>query len=337
MLRLKYVFLLAAAVFFLQPFNIALASDQGLIQFFANSSSNTFSNNIRNVIGKRALALKLRLDVYDANRSQQEQINQFRKYARPDVTAIVDLVDAGQCQELLDLAKEVKANVVFINEPPKPSAIEENERLWYVGNDNDIVAYKQGQMIVEYLKNNPQFDLNSNQILDIVLLRGGAENQASLRRTETLKSQLQGAQIKYRFIHDLDCEWSFEQAFNQISRLMSTEAQPIDLIIAHNDDMVLGAVNALQELNEFNDDYVLPPAFGVGGTLESINAMAIGEIRGTIRLDYLRIADLAVAISIGKRDYRTLSSLAGTAVNSHFITVPCNIILSSKENLADVY
>lgn len=134
---------------------------------------------------------------------------------------------------------------------------------------------------------------------NIVILQGPLGSSPELDRTAGIESVLE----KYPDIEVLakdTANWKRDEAVNKVKNWISSFGDDIDGIVAENDDMGLGAVQALKEAG------VSIPVVGIDGIEDGLNAVKNGEFIGS-SLQHGRVelaAGLAVAQKIVKgEDY----------------------------------
>jgi methyl-galactoside transport system substrate-binding protein len=94
---------------------------------------------------------------------------------------------------------------------------------------------------------------------------------------------------KNKYLVDQDGLWSSAAATNYMSTALAqyTESNKnmIELVIANNDEMALGAVSALQTAGYNKDGKKVIPVFGVDATDAAKSAIKSGSMIGTIKQD----------------------------------------------------
>jgi methyl-galactoside transport system substrate-binding protein len=76
----------------------------------------------------------------------------------------------------------------------------------------------------------------------------------------------------------------------------------IELVIANNDDMALGAVSALQGAGYNKQGGKVIPVFGVDATEAAKSAIAEGSMIGTIKQDAEGMADAILKIAVNLKN-----------------------------------
>lgn len=128
---------------------------------------------------------------------------------------------------------------------------------------------------------------------NIVILQGPLGSSPELNRTAGIEKVL----AKYPNIKVLakdTANWGRDQATNKVKNWLSSFGDKINGIVAENDDMGLGAVQALKEANK------KLPVVGIDGIQDGLAAVAAGDFIGS-SLQHGRVelaAGLAVALMV---------------------------------------
>ena len=131
-----------------------------------------------------------------------------------------------------------------------------------------------------------------------MLLEGEPSHQDSLVRTEWVIKTLQDNDIPINKLNGAIGNWERAQGSALMEEWLK-EYNNIDLIISNNDDMALGAIDAIERANNISGI----KAVGIDGTKEALEAIKEGKLLGTIESDKKEYAKAVVEIamsSIGK-------------------------------------
>jgi methyl-galactoside transport system substrate-binding protein len=103
------------------------------------------------------------------------------------------------------------------------------------------------------------------------------------------------------YLVDQDGLWSSAAATNYMSTILAQYSannnNMIELVIANNDDMALGAISALQGAGYNKQGGKTIPVFGVDATEAAKSAVAEGSMIGTIKQDAEGMADAILKIT----------------------------------------
>lgn len=245
---------------------------------------------------------------YDANGNQTTQTEQVQTaLAKGCSMLIVNVVDTGSddaAQNIINLAKAKNVPVIFFNRSVDQKVIESYDKCVFVGTDYEQAGHMQGKMIGEYvLANYGKLDLNNDGVISYVMFKGQEGNMEAIARTQygvedanaVLKAagkpelKFYDAANKNKYLVDQDGTWSSAAATNYMSTALAqyTESNKnmIELVIANNDEMALGAISALQTAGYNKDGKTVIPVFGVDATDAAKSAINSGSMTGTIKQD----------------------------------------------------
>ncbi|MFV0426719.1 MAG: substrate-binding domain-containing protein [Beutenbergiaceae bacterium] len=206
-----------------------------------------------------------------------EQANQVDQYINSAVDAIVIVpVQADSLGPQLEAAAAADIPVIAVN-----AALSEGAQLTASVLPDDIAAGEaEMRMMAEHLGGSGK----------IVVLQGPLGQSAELDRTEGIENVL----AEYPDIEVLAMDtanWRRDEAVNLMANWISAFGDDIDAVVAENDDMGLGALQALTEAN------MTKPIVGIDGIQDGLQAVVDGDFIGT-NLQHGRVelaAGLAVA------------------------------------------
>lgn len=284
------------------------ASAKGEISVFYYTFSDAYISTVRSSMDKILKDGGYTYNDYDANGNQTTQTEQVQTaLAKGSSMLIVNVVDTGSndaAQNIINLAKAQNVPVIFFNRSVDQSVIESYDKCVFVGTDYEQAGHMQGQMIGEYLVNNyDKLDLNGDGKISYVMFKGQEGNMEAIARTQygvedanavlekAGKPDLEfyDAANKNKYLVDQDGLWSSAAATNYMSTALAqyTESNKnmIELVIANNDEMALGAVSALQTAGYNKEGGKVIPVFGVDATDAAKSAIKSGSMIGTIKQD----------------------------------------------------
>ncbi len=295
------------------------ASNKGEISVFYYTFSDAYISTVRSSMDKILKGGGYTYNDYDANGNQTTQTEQVQTaLAKGSSLLIVNVVDTGSndaAQNIINLAKAQNVPVIFFNRSVDQSVIESYDKCVFVGTDYEQAGHMQGQMIGEYLVNNyDKLDLNGDGKISYVMFKGQEGNMEAIARTkygvEDADAVLEKAgkpalefydsANKNKYLVDQDGLWSSAAATNYMSTALAqyTESNKnmIELVIANNDEMALGAVSALQTAGYNKEGKTVIPVFGVDATDAAKSAIKSGSMVGTIKQDAQGMASAITTI-----------------------------------------
>lgn len=241
--------------------------------------------------------------IRDAAGSQRTQNDQVQELIDAGCNVLcVNLVDRADPSEIIDLARENEVPIIFFNREPVAEDLMQWDQLYYVGADAKESGVMQGELAAEAILENDQIDRNNDGKIQYVVLEGEPGHQDAIIRTENAVDTIKSKGIKLEKLSYGIANWNRAQAQNRMQQLISQYQNEIELVLANNDDMALGAVDAYKKLNR--TEAGMPVFFGIDGTDVGLDAVREQEIAGTVYNDKEgqaeAMAKLAVSIVIGE-------------------------------------
>ncbi len=247
--------------------------------------------------------LDIAMTVREASGSQQTQDDQVRELINAGCNVLcVNLVDRTDPSEIIELAREKDVPIIFFNREPVTEDMQRWEELYYVGADARQSGVMQGELAAEMIRKNTRIDRNRDGRIQYVVLEGEPGHQDAIIRTENAVNTLKKNGIELEKLSYGIANWNRAQAQNRMMQMISQHPGKIELVLANNDDMALGALDAYLKLN-FTET-ALPVFFGIDGTDVGLEAVRDGGLAGTVYNDKegqaAAMAKLAAALVTGE-------------------------------------
>lgn len=241
--------------------------------------------------------------IREAAGSQRTQDDQVKELIDAGCNVLcVNLVDRADPSEIIDLARENDVPIIFFNREPVAEDMMQWERLYYVGAFADQSGIMQGELAVELIQSDPSVDRNRDGKIQYVILEGEAGHQDAIIRSENVVETLKNNDIEIEKLSNGIANWNRAQAQNQMLQMISQHRSKIELVLANNDDMALGAIDAYEKLNY--TESALPVFLGIDGTDVGLEAVRDSRLAGTVYNDKEgqaeAMAELSVALVSGK-------------------------------------
>ncbi len=211
--------------------------------------------------------------------TQTEQIDNFiaQKY---DVL-VVNLVDLTAASTIIGKVKKANIPTVFINRQPSDADMALWDRITYVGAKAEDSGTFQGQIIADLWKAaGSKLDVNKDGVLQYVMLMGQAIHQDAALRTEYSIKALTDAGIKVEKLYQDRGDWDRVKGQEKMATAITQFGNKIEVVFGNNDDMALGAIEALKAAN-----MTTIPVVGVDATAPALDAVAKGTLVGTVLND----------------------------------------------------
>ena len=280
----------------------------GEVAVFWYTFGDTYLSSVRAALNTALTNAGVKYQDYDANGSQTTQTEQIQtaitKGASVLVVNIVDASSDDATQAIVDMAKNANTPLVFFNRSVSEEIVSAYDKAAYVGTDYTQAGHMQGEMIGNYLvANYDAIDLNGDGVISYVMFKGQEGNMEADARTqygvEDADAVLTGAgkaQLSFydanntsKYLVDQNGAWSAAQGQDYMQTILAQYSEAnnnmVELVIANNDDMALGAIAALQAAGYNNGTGKTIPVFGVDATDAAKEKIADGSMTGTIKQD----------------------------------------------------
>jgi methyl-galactoside transport system substrate-binding protein len=230
---------------------------------------------------------KVEFTFYDGKNNQSIQetnLNNLLQKDNVDVL-IVDLVNRGveSVKNVINKVSAVNIPVVFhFLEPGTEGVIKSYSKAFVVEADDKQGGNLQAKIIIDIWNNNKaSIDKNNDDILQYVMLRGSSEFAATPRPQYTLEAI--NARIKTEPLEIVNANFDKELAKAAINSLFLKYDEKMEAIIADNDAMAIGAIEALQT-HGYNtgDPSKTIVVVGFDGIPEALELVNKGYMAGTV-------------------------------------------------------
>jgi len=259
------------------PFTAAVALLAGVASASAENvgvtvarADSVFLTILRNGMVDRAKAMpNVKLQVEDAQNDPQRQLDQVRNFIAAGVDAIVvAAVDGDGTPAMTKLAKDAGIPIVYSVHPPADLATLP-EKTAFVGSDEKQSGTMQTKEVCRLL----------NGKGSAYVLMGPLNNHSSIVRTQDIEDVLATPECKGIKILDKQAAgWDRIEAQNIMTNWLSS-ASAFDAIIANNDEMAIGALQALKSVKRDPKSIVIA---GIDATPDGLAAMKAGDLDITV-------------------------------------------------------
>ena len=270
-------------------------------------ADDTFIGNIRSELEKKAkeyeqeTGIKVTLDIQDAKGNQYVQNKQVERFISLGCdTLCVNPVDRTTSSGIVDAAAAADIPVVFFNRQPVEEDMDRWDRLYYVGADAKESAVLEAEIVADHYEKDPaSLDKNGDGVISYVLLEGESNHQDSLIRTEWSVQTLKDLGVPIEKITGGIANWERSQASALMEQWLELYPDTIELVLSNNDDMALGAIDALDRAGGKKISVV-----GIDGTTQGQDAVQSGKMLGTVSSDKTGYANaiFTIAAAVGMGD-----------------------------------
>ncbi|RIX99683.1 sugar ABC transporter substrate-binding protein [Aureimonas flava] len=219
--------------------------------------------------GRAAETEGVTLQVEDAQNDPQRQLDQVRNLIAAGVDAlIVAAVDGDGTPAMTRAAEEAGIPIVYAVHPPADlDTLPEGSA--FVGSDEKQSGTMQTEEVCRLLGGNGA----------AYVLMGPLNNHASMVRTQDIEDVLATPACSgIRIVDRQVANWDRIEAQNVMTNWLSSSAE-FDAVIANNDEMAIGAIQALKAVGRDAGSVVIA---GIDATPDGLAAMKAGDLDVTV-------------------------------------------------------
>ena len=226
--------------------------------------------------------VKYEVEVTDGKNDQVTQTEQIDTFIAQDYDVlIINLVDLTAASAIIAKVKAADIPTVFINRQPSDADMASWDKITYVGAKAEDSGTFQGEIIVDlWKKADSKVDKNKDNKLQYVMLMGQAIHQDATLRTEYSIKAVTAAGIEVVKLFEERGEWDRVKGQEKMATAITQFGSQIEVVFANNDDMALGAIEALKAANMMDI-----PVVGVDATAPALDAIKNGTLVGTVLND----------------------------------------------------
>ena len=300
----------------------APAAAGGTVSVFYYTYGDTYISSVRSALDSAFDSAGVAYQDYDSNNSQTTQTEQIdTAIAQGTSLLVVNQVDTGSddtTKNIIEKATTAGIPVVFFNRSVSEEVVTAYDKAVFVGTDYEMAGHMQGELVGQYLVDNfDAVDLNGDGVISYVMFKGQEGNAEADARTQygvedankVLADAGKEALSFYdsnnsnKYLVDQGGAWSAAAATDYLQTALSQYSEAnnnmIELVIANNDEMAIGAITALQNAgyNKEDGSATVIPVFGVDATDAAKDAINKGTMIGTIKQDAEGMANTIAQIS----------------------------------------
>ncbi len=276
----------------------AVRAGQPRIGVLIYKYDDTYISTVRNALTK-AFQGKAAISMQDGKGDQATQNDQLDVMLEKKMDGLlVNMVDAQAAAGVLAKIKAAGVPVVFFNREPNLDTLKTYDKAVFVGTNAVDAGKMQGDIIKDLWAKHPEYDINKDGKCQYVMFKGEPDNPEAIARTEWSVKQAEANGIKMDQIgQTFVCNWDTAQAQAAMESALAANEGKIELVIANNDSMAMGAIAALSNVGyniEGGKKFV--PVVGVDATDQAVDAINKGIMSATVKQDGEAMGDAVTAI-----------------------------------------
>jgi inositol transport system substrate-binding protein len=217
------------------------------------------------------------LQVEDATDDVAKQLDQINNFIASGVDAIiVNAVDTNATEAMSAAAASAGVPLVYVNRQPVNMATLPEGQAFVASNEIEsgtLAAFRMCQDLRAQGKSGGA---------RAYMLMGQLSNQAAVQRSKDFEDVIGMDMCNFITLIDKQtAEWSRDKAQDLMTNWISS-GEPFDAVFGNNDEMAIGAIQAMKAAGISMDDVVVG---GVDATSDALVAMQAGEMDVTVFQD----------------------------------------------------
>jgi inositol transport system substrate-binding protein len=209
------------------------------------------------------------VQVEDAQNDVGKQLSQIQNFIAQKVDAIiVNPVDTDATPKMTKMVADAKIPLIYVNRKPVdfdklPAGVA------FVASDERVSGTLETKEVCRVLKGKG----------NIVVLMGELSNEAARTRTKDIEEVVATAECSgIKILDKREGKWSRTNAQDIVTNWLSSGTK-FDAIVANNDEMALGAINALKASKKWTPDFMVA---GIDATPDALASMKAGELKVSV-------------------------------------------------------
>lgn len=260
------------------------------------ANSDTFLTVLRKGIEKSAADANQPVQIEIADDDVAKQLSQIQNFIAAKVDAIiVNAVDTTATAPMTKLATDAGIPIVYVNRQPSDVDALGPKGAFVASNEVDSGTLETKE-VCRLLKEAGKTDAN------ILIMVGDLANQAAVQRTKDIHDVAAGPDcgVKLNVLDEQTAVWDPVKAQDLMTNWIAAGHKP-DAVIANNDNMAIGAINAMKSAGWDMKTVVVG---GIDATQEALAYMKQGDLDVTVFQDAFGQGSGAVdaAIKLAKGD-----------------------------------
>jgi inositol transport system substrate-binding protein len=209
------------------------------------------------------------VQVEDAQNDVGKQLSQIQNLIAQKVDAIiVNPVDTDATPKMTKMVTDAKIPLIYVNRKPVdfdklPAGVA------FVASDERVSGTLEMKEVCRVLKGKG----------NIVVLMGELSNEAARTRTKDIEEVIATPDCSgIKILDKREGKWSRTNAQDIVTNWLSAGTK-FDAIVANNDEMALGAINALKASKKWTPDFMVA---GIDATPDALASMKAGDLKVSV-------------------------------------------------------
>lgn len=240
---------------------------------------------------------KINMKFSDAQQKQENQISAIRNFIQQgvDVIAVAPVVETGW-ETVLKEAKDANIPVILVDRMIKGKNVDDLYSAW-IGSDFTKEGRKAGDWLATYMKKQNK----ASEKLNIAYLQGTTGASAQVGRTKGF-AEVAKTHSNWDIIEKQSGNFTREEGKEVMEAFMKSSGDKINVLVSENDDMTMGAIQAIQEAGKTPGKDITIISFDA--TNDGLQAILDGKMNADIECNPMSGNDVmktAIALKEGKK------------------------------------
>lgn len=288
-------------------------NEKPTVAYVINNLNDTFQTFILDAAEAYAKENDVNFIIENAKEDVIKQQDLVNSLIERNVDAIIVVpTDTSAMGPITDAAMDAKIPLCYVNRNPyagKEDKMPEN--VYYVGAD-EITG---GKMQMDFIGE----EINGKG--NIAILMGILGNEGALKRTLGVKEVIKEKYPNVKVLAEETGLWQRDKGLAIAENWITTYGDDLSAIISNNDEMALGAIQALKNNGLLKNVEVI----GLDATPDALNSVEKGELSATVFQDAKGQGATAAK--------NVIDVIKGKTVENKITYIPFKLI--TKENLSD--
>ncbi|WP_342048382.1 sugar ABC transporter substrate-binding protein [Bacillus sp. OTU530] len=247
------------------------------------------------------------LKMVDAKNDSGKQLSQVETFITEGVDVIlIAAPDPSAIQPAIDAAKDANIPVVLVNRMPGEKVIK--QVYAYVGSESIQSGTMQMEEVAKMLGGKG----------NVAIIHGQSGDEAEIKRTEGNKNIIK-KNPDMKVVREGTGSWQRAEGMKLMENWIQS-GKEIDAVVSNNDEMAIGAIQALEAAGKLNDTLVA----GIDGTPDGLEYVKSGK---------LKVSAFQDPMAQGKKAIETaIQAAKGEKLADKHVWIPFELI--TKDNVA---
>ncbi|MDR0885535.1 MAG: substrate-binding domain-containing protein [Clostridiales Family XIII bacterium] len=249
-----------------------------------------FMSGVETAVKNRCEELGIDFTAQDAQKDVQKQIDQINTFVQQGADVIITIpCEPNVADAMISAAGDTP--IIFVNRllDEADEGLYAKNKVVGVGSDESQAGSLQAEYLSELFEGKTE--------LNVAVIMGTMGMPATNQRTDSALSGLAEKGFKVNEVFKDTADWDRAKSMDKIQQFLGT-GKPVDVIISNNDEMALGAVEALKAVGKTTSDVAV---VGIDATKEATGSIEAGALSASVFQD--QVGQGAGAVDVAKKIY----------------------------------